>query len=200
MMYYFNKKSLYTIIGDYKKGRQFRPFQFGDSMYLYASELIDLSKEYGVNPEDFGLTDHKIYEYFNKYSGLEFEFDFDNLLCDIERDDLRLLLFCSALSIPISLFICFVLYHFIEGDDKYVHFLPFTLGWGFFPYIFFFYLSYKYLYPYFCKWYSKKQLQKFYNNHGITYDKDIYNFINEVMFQAFVKNRKPLNQLQGTDR
>lgn len=199
-MYYFNKISLYTIIGDYKKGRQFRPFQFGDLMYLYASELIDLSKEYGVNPEDFGLTYHKIYEYLNKYSGLEVEADFDKLLYDRDNDDLRYILFCSALSIPITLLICFVLYHFIEGDDNYIHFLAFTLFWGWYLSIFFFYLSYKYLYPFFCEWYSKKQLQKFYDNHGITYDKDIYNFINEVMFQAFVKNRKPLNQLQGTDR
>lgn len=187
-MYPIEHININKIIDGYKEGRQFRPLQFGDLMYIYCYDLEGVAQKYGVNPKDYGLTYERIHEYLYKHSECEIEYENSIMIDGIRHDTIRSFLFCSALSIPISLFICFLLYILVE---RYTLLLIFPL------FILFFHLSYKYLYPHFYKWFYNKQEVKFLKKKGISYDKEIYEFINEILFQAFVKNRDPLKAHWG---
>ena len=159
------------IIDNYRRGISYKRLTINELVEVSPDKIDELASEYEINKSDYGITN----EAFNSYC-----FELHNCASDywnlkqekIENNTDRWILFVVFVTIIIS-----VIVFIISGFFAVICII--IIGW----------LVHKYLYPKFEEWYRNNLIEKFLKEHKIQRNYKVENYINEVMFQAYARNK-----------
>lgn len=159
------------IINNYRRGFPYKELTMGELVEVTPDLIDELALQYDIKKSNYGITD----EEFRSYC-LELSFSRDEYWLlesqKIYNDSGRCFMFVLLTTIFISLIVLMVSVYFLV-------LLIIIIGW----------LVYKFLYPIFNESYCDYQINKFLAKKGITRNEKVEEYINEVMFQAYARNK-----------
>lgn len=166
------------IIFKYRKGRKFKNLTLYELFNMSPYKIMELASEYDVKYKDFMITEEQFKEYANKFSYKQY--DYERVLKKREHTD-----FLFFVYVVFFISLC-VFYRKIvpECDFWLLNWLPLIL-------VFILPVLPALLAGLVCSWRDKKREEKFVKDNIGKRDRNVENFINEVMFQAYVRNRNP---------
>ena len=166
------------IIFKYQKGRKFKNLTLYELFNMDPNYIRKLASEYDVKYEDFMITEEQFKEYANKFSYKKY--DYERVLKKREHTDFLIFVY-----VVFFISLC-VFYRKIvpEFDFWILNYLPYIL-------LFVIPIVPTLLIGLICSWRDKKREEKFIEDNIGRRNKHVENFINEVMFQAYVRNRNP---------
>lgn len=154
----------------YSRGVRYKRLSYEEIMYASIIDIIKYGKEYNVKFESFNTTEDEVRNYKLPINVLE---EYSSLMKKFKEDLSRTIVFDFFVSLIIS--------WFIMASEKFFSYLVLLF---FVPYF-----THKYLYPKFKKEYESYYEKKFFKKYGIERNYNVENYVDEVMFQLYVRNR-----------
>jgi len=166
-----------NIIYNYSRGFHYQRLKFDDFICIYGHEILKLADEYGVKPENYDTSEADIRNFCGQFKGQVAD-DYWSYVNDHKdnQETTRGFIFCTLATIAITIVAALI-----------TPYLVIT-----FPLIGF--VVWKYLFPPYNEWCNKKNLEKFIEKHHLEMDGNAERFINEVMFQAYLRNRNAVEE------
>ena len=167
------------LIQNYRRGISYKKLTINELVEVSPDRIDELASEYGIKKSNYGITDEEFYSYCIELSHCQM--DYWTLKREkIDDDSGRCILFVLLVTIVISLFVFMISVYFAA-------IFVIVIGW----------LVYKFLYPPFNESYCNNLINDFLNEKKITRNSKIEDYINEVMFQAFARNKNAGNLYHG---
>lgn len=162
--------TIFDIIHSYKIGVPFEKLRIEDIICnLY--EFPRYASEYGVKCEDFDTTEEEVNNYIFELD--EVKYDYFEKRKYLYED------------------LWFILFTLIIIGTFGVQLLFINNEYGFIISILSIAISYKFLFPLFKDCCKKLIIDRFFSKKGIIRNKNVEDYFNEVMFQAYIRNRNP---------
>lgn len=158
------------FIHSYKRGAPFEKIRI-EYIIFNLYEFPMYASEYGVKCEDFDTTEEEVYNYISELDEVKYDYYVRRKYL---YEDLWFILFTLII---IGTFGVQLL--FINND------------YGFIISILSIALSYKFLFPLFNDYCKKLIIDRFFSKKGIIRNKNVEDYFNEVLFQAYIRNRNP---------
>ena len=149
-----------------------------DLMEIANYEIIEMALKYEVKFSDYEITEKEFYDYCEQLNS--YEPQYWELKRKIADDSTRLLLFYIVVPSIIFIVIDSWLPRNIHPFAFLILFIPSLVA------------MHRYLYPLFDEWYCKKRKERFLEKNNVKRNFNVERFINEVMFQAYMRNRNPI--------
>lgn len=162
------------IINDYRRGMSYRKLTLDELVEVSTDRINELAAEYGIKKSSYGVSDEDILSYCLALSNCRMDYwSFKKEKIDDNYG--RWFLFVLTVTIIISLFV-FTISIYFAGIFVII------IGW----------LVHKFLYPSFEEWYRNRLIEEFLIKHNINRDFKVENYINEVMFQTYARNKSQM--------
>lgn len=159
------------LIRGYRRGISYRKLSFNELVEVSPGRIEELASEYGIKKSNYGITDEEFHSYCRKISLCQI--DYWILKREkIDDDSNRCVLFVLLVTIAISVFVFMISVYFAA-------IFIIIIGW----------LVYKFLYPPFNESYCNNLINDFLTERKITRNYKVEEYINEVMFQAYARNK-----------
>lgn len=162
---------VYKYIDHYSRGVHYSPLTYEEVLHVSKREIIKYGKEYDVKFEDFNTTEDEVRHFYDL--SIETLEDYGILIKKLEEDFVRMMTFDFLVSFSISMYIMCTEHH-------YSFWVLLILS----PYF-----THKFLFPKFNREYVRFFEERFHEKHGMTRNINVENYINEVMFQIYIRNR-----------
>lgn len=156
----------------YKRGVSFEKIRTEDLVYP-SYKLFDMASDYNVKYEDFDTSKEEVSEYINKLENIKY--DFFDLMKNMENNYITR----------------FCLFHLLVGGALCLQFCYVTNYFGGIMLILSLTISFTILFPQFNIWCKGIITDHFFSKKGIVRNKNVEDFCNEVMFQAYIRERNP---------
>lgn len=165
------RKTLYDTIKEYKEGYPYEKLTLDELLTIVDYVTIrELADKYGVKYATFETDENEVRNYLYSLPTSEYAQVAEN----IRNDEFRMLFFCFIIGITIALPLLLYSPYFSTA-------LLLAIFW----------IVYKFIYPKFRTWYNNEERENFLKKHGVKRNFKVERFIDEVMFQAYIKNRNP---------
>lgn len=162
--------STQDIIRGYSAGMKYRELEIEDLVEVDAILIEKLSAEYGVNIDEFETNKKELFDYLSKFNHIV---EYQMLM---RKNECRGL--ASIIGILLSALLSLIICHFSLYIGLTV-FVPLSL------------LFTVLIAEYLKKWNKKRNEKKYLKIYVGERNRNVENYINEVMFQAYVRNRNP---------
>ena len=174
--------SIQEIIDLYSKGFHYRRLTFDDFLRgIYSYKILEMAVEYKVNPHDYDTSEKEIKDFCNQFGGdiTDSYLYYINAQKD-NKETNRGCLFCPIVTIILTVFFSLITPYFVIT----------------FPLIAF--VVWKYIFPPFNERCERRKIEQFMNENNIVSNRNVERFINEVMFQAYVRHRNPVEESKSS--
>ena len=165
------------IIYDYSRGFHYRRLTFEDFISISSHKILKMASEYGVIPQDYDTSEDDIRSFCGQFT-CQVTDDYWSYV-NYHKDNQEInrgFVFCTLVTIAITIAAALITPRLVLG-------LPLI---GFFVW--------KYLFPPYNKRCNKRTLEKFIEKNHLEMNRNVERFINEVMFQAYIRNRNAVEE------
>lgn len=166
------------IIEWYRKGVAYKKLSINELVEVSTDRIDELALEYNIKKSDYGITQEEFNSYCYELHTCMFKY-WELKQEKIDNNTDRWALFVITVTVLISVVVFMLSVYF--GIICII-----IIGW----------LVHKYLYPQFEEWYCNNLIDKFLTKHGIRRNYKVEEYINEVMFQAYARNKNAERKVQ----